>query len=173
MHDHRTEIIDLKRRVHALEQLVKTLLPQQEHERDEADEELFAMHAVDESIDLFRIKRDLLRAMNATSVQYLEFTFGNYPHVAKNKVYQNHLMQDVKMTDKARKQLAKTRLLLAQEASVGDEFECPGCSSKVIKRTYQHKFCDHKITGQSNCKDFINNWFNTKRLERTLKWLEN
>ncbi|AJT60846.1 hypothetical protein [Vibrio phage XZ1] len=176
MNSHRAEIIALKRRVSKLEDLVKTLMqrdvtPRNVSELDE-DEEFISLHPVDDMFDMFRIKRELLQKMTQPSERYLKITFDNYPDVARHKVYQNHLMVDVGMSDAQRKKLAKTRYMIADEMSIGDEFECPGCGEKVIKKTYQHRFCGVKKRGQSNCKDFINNWFNPKRLERTLKWLE-
>ncbi|UNA01753.1 hypothetical protein PVA8_63 [Vibrio phage PVA8] len=175
MNSHRAEIIALKKRVSKLEELVKTLVNRDVTPRnvfeDEEDEPI-SLHPVDDTFDMFRIKRELLQAMSQQSVRYLDITFENYPDVARHKVYQNHLMQDVGMSDTDRKKLAKTRYMIADEMSVGDEFECPGCGEKVIKKSYQHRFCGVKKQGQSNCKDFINNWFNPSRLERTLEWLE-
>ncbi|QIW91174.1 hypothetical protein COHAPHLL_00338 [Vibrio phage V09] len=174
MNSHRAEILQLKRRVSKLEELVKTLINRDVTPRnvfDEEDEHI-SLHPVDDTFDMFRIKRELLQAMSQQSVRYLDITFENYPDVARHKVYQNHLMQDVGMSDADRKKLAKTRYMIADEMSVGDEFECPGCGEKVIKKSYQHRFCGVKKKGQSNCKDFINNWFNPSRLERTLEWLE-
>ncbi len=174
MNSYRAEILALKKRVHQLEQLVGELTKRDVTPRNvlEDEDEHISLHPVDDMFDMFRIKRELLQAMSQQSVRYLDITFENYPDVARHKVYQNHLMQDVGMSDAARKKLAKTRYMIADEMNIGDEFECPGCGEKVIKKSYQHRFCGVKKQGQSNCKDFINNWFNPKRLERTLKWLE-
>ena len=180
MDAHQTKI--LMARVEKLEQRVEELERQNRitkraerpaRESDYHNEDDFVeLHEADNHFDAFRIKAELPAALSQSSTNYLEFTFENYPEAARYKVYQNHLMQETKMSDADRKKLAKTRYLLASEAEVGDEIECPGCGTKIAKKTYQHRFCSHKIVGQSNCKDFINNWFNPKRLERTLQWLE-
>ncbi|CAM0011035.1 hypothetical protein VPHK571_0294 [Vibrio phage K571] len=168
----------LERRVAELERQVRMLMrvPKERLGTRDPDyiieDDFVEMHEADNHFDAFRIKGELIAALSQSSINYLELTFENYPEAARYKVYQNHLIQETKLTDADRKKLAKTRYLLASEAEVGDVIECPGCGTKIAKKTYQHRFCSHKIVGQSTCKDFINNWFNPKRLERTLKWLE-
>lgn len=138
----------------------------------EFEDDFVEIHEADGHFDMFRIKAELLAMLNQSSNNYLELTFENYPNAARHKVYQNHLMQETKMTDADRKKLAKTRYAIAEEVSIGDDFECPGCGTKTEKKWYQQRYCNHKNPGQSTCKDFINNWFNVKRFNRTMEWLE-
>ncbi|AGN30295.2 hypothetical protein VPFG_00296 [Vibrio phage nt-1] len=165
------KIINLELRIEALERQINKQSQCNSYEYD-VEEEHISLHPVDDTFDMFRIKRELLIALTQSSKRYLDITFENYPEAPRYKVYQNHLMQDVGMSDKARKQLAKIRYLIAEEMSVGDEFECPGCGEPVIKKSYQQRYCGVKKRGSSTCKDFINNWFSVKRAERTKQWIE-
>lgn len=94
------------------------------------------------------------------------FTKAKYPNEPYYMLFQN--LQMVTMSTEERQLEALARMTHAENAKVGETIQCPGCSRELVKKSYQHKFCKEKIKGRSNCKDFINNWFNPERLRRTL-----
>jgi len=100
------------------------------------------------------------------STAFKAFKHGN-PKQPTHRIYQNALME-VGYTTERRKADAMARFIVAKNAKVGDKVHCPGCNAKFKKATYQHTFCKEKRKDYSNCKDFINNWFSTKRLARTM-----
>ena len=140
-----------------------------------------AEHA-DEWMESLGLKQDLLYALQ-TSMAKQEWaamtheerfkksfkSFRNaFPNQPLHRIYQNALME-CGYTDERRQAEAMARFVIAQNAKVGDEIRCPGCNALITKTSYQQKFCKEKKAGFSNCKDFINNWFSTKRLARV--WL--
>lgn len=99
------------------------------------------------------------------------FTRKNYPREPMYMLHQNQLRADG-MKDGERKELAMGRYAHAKAAKVGDSIACPGCGRVMPKTSYQHVFCKDKVAGRSNCKDFINNWFDPKRLLRALEAMQ-
>lgn len=95
----------------------------------------------------------------------------HYPNEPAYMLHQNQLMEDG-MSDSARKELAMGRYAHAKKAKVGDTIACPGCGKHMTKASYQHVYCKDKVRGRSNCKDFINNWFDPTRLMRALDVLK-
>lgn len=95
----------------------------------------------------------------------------NFPHATKHILYQNILM-DLGYTCEQRMEEAKNRYVINKLAKVGDTINCPGCNSPFIKKSYQHAFCNYKAFYKSSCKDFCNNWFSPKRLQRMVDYLK-
>ena len=56
------------------------------------------------------------------------------------------------------------RYKIAEETKVGLSFVCPACGKKIVKRSYQHRFCRNK--GNGNCKDRYWNSVDPIRSER-------
>jgi hypothetical protein len=139
-----------------------------------------AEHA-DEWAESLEIKSSLLQSLQESGARHkfnsmpiqqrVAFAFKTlksaHPKKPHYLLYQNAQMQAGVASDE-RMRLAKTRYFAAKDTKVGNEFVCPGCSASVVKRTYQHTYCGIKTPGYSNCKDFINNWINPVRLQRTL-----
>lgn len=96
------------------------------------------------------------------------FTRKEYPREPMYMLYQNQLMEEG-MSNKARKELSMARYVHAKKARVGEPIICPGCGAEMLKTTYQHVYCKDKIRGRSNCKDFINNWFDPVRMEQAVR----
>lgn len=97
-----------------------------------------------------------------------ELSKKHYPNEPAYLLHQNQLMEDG-MTDAVRKELAMGRYAHAKQARVGETIACPGCGLQMVKTTYQQVYCKDKVRGRSNCKDFINNWFDPNRLMRALE----
>lgn len=98
------------------------------------------------------------------------FNRKHFPNEPAYLLYQNQLMASG-MSPTARKELAMGRYAHGKKAKVGDTIACPGCGAQMAKKSYQHLFCQNKVRGRSNCKDFINNWFDPNRLMRALEAL--
>jgi hypothetical protein len=99
------------------------------------------------------------------------YTKQNFPKEPHYMLYQNVLKANG-MSTEDRQKLTFVRMQQAADAKVGEEIECCGCGRKVVKSSYQQKYCREKIHGRSNCKDFVNNWISPARQKRAKIWME-
>jgi len=140
-----------------------------------------AEHA-DEWMEALGQKEDLMRRINESAAKaqwnnmtqtgqfkmaFSAFRKGN-PKQPTHRIYQNAL-DESGVSSIQRKAEAIARFLIVKGSAVGDDVNCPGCNIGFTKNTYQQTFCKEKKKGYSSCKDFINNWFDAKRLAQTLK----
>ena len=56
----------------------------------------------------------------------------------------NELLKDDRSQLQFIKETWLKRYNLAKKAKVGDSIQCPTCSKKIMKKSYQHKFCNSK-----------------------------
>ena len=132
---------------------------------EHADEHFEAMDDRRRLLEMVRNKNATTAWKNLTESQKMEYMRSAHPDTAEHVLYQNLLMRDG-VTDEQRISASKSAYQHALSAKVGTKINCPGCNKEMVKKSYQHKFCGIKIPGNSNCKDFIHNWYNTSRLER-------